>query len=109
MVALLVSCLISALLLAAGHWFNWRLVFGSEMPRLWAYIYGVAAIVLPAAGLMVVWEMRPAALALAAISASAGVTVVGAYLLDNWLLLRMRDRERKEQDALEGPTQPGRG
>ncbi len=109
MIALLVSCLISALLLAAGHWFNWRLVFGSEMPRLWAYVYGVAAILLPAVGLLVVWEMHLAALALAAISASGGMTVVGAYLLDNWLLLRMRERERKEREELEGPAQPGRG
>ena len=90
--------------MAAGHWFNWRLVFGSEMPRLWAYIYGVAAILLPAAGLLVVWRMELAALAL--ISTCAGATVVLAYAVDNWLLLRMREREQRERERLDkGPTE----
>lgn len=106
MVELAITCLISALLLAAGHWFNWRLVFGSEMPRLWAYIYGVAAILLPAAGLLVVWRMELAALALALISTCAGATVVLAYAVDNWLLLRMREREQQERERLDkGPTE----
>lgn len=93
-----VACLISALVLLAGHWFPFRKLFRRELPRIPSYIYGVLAIITPA---IVLWSARGeqrAAWELFWISVSAGVAVAGAYLLDHlidWYALYRADREAR--------------
>lgn len=99
---ILLAALVSALLLLAGHWFNWRLVFGGLMPRLWAYIYGVLAIMLPLLGLLAVWREWRAMAAATVISVASGSAVVLAYLVDAALLRtveRREEQERRNKDA----------
>lgn len=108
--------LISALALAAGHYFPWRLLIGRELPRIPSYIYGVLAIALPVSGYMLLAGQWHSALALWSSIGAGGMAVIGCYWLDGRLEKYNARREKIEhmelllKQALEendqGPAQP---
>lgn len=82
---------LTALLLAAGHWFPWP----KRLHRLLAYAYGVGAILAGTAiwlGLLGLWSLWLGLLAFAVIS---GVTTGLAYGIDRLLNLWLRTRSHE--------------
>jgi len=77
------GALLTALVLAVEHWFPWV----QRLPRVQAYVWGVAAILLG----FTVWRVlnhdwqTPAGLLI--ITVVGGVTVVGAYRIDGMVRL----------------------
>ena len=79
---LLAGALLTALVLAVGHWFPWA----QPLSRIAAYVYGVISIL---AG-FALWRLLNAdwqmPLGLVIISCAGGITVVMAYKIDGWVL-----------------------
>lgn len=97
----------TVLILLLGHWFRWSSLLGKPLPRIWAYVYGVLAILLPISGLYVFWiltgsgTIARALLALWAVVIAGGLSVVSAYLIDGWLDARAEvDVSRNEISVL---------
>jgi len=94
-VVMIVSCLAQV----AGHYFDWTALLGRPLPRLGAYIYGMAAVSIPLATLFVIAGDVRAALALAGTVISAGLVVLGCYALDAHLQLRRQLKETTQREA----------
>ena len=76
------GAMLTALVLAVGHWFNWP----QPLSRISAYIYGVLSIL---AG-FTLWRLLnldwETVVGLMIICCTGGATVVLAYRIDGWVL-----------------------
>lgn len=90
---------VTALLLALGHWFPWP----KRLPRLAAYAYGVAAILVGASvwlGLLNMWGVW---LGFAAFALVGGIVTALAWGTDSLLNLWLRARHHERDSG--GSTQ----
>jgi hypothetical protein len=90
---------LSAALIAAGHWFPWRLMLGRQLRRLEAYTYGVLAILLPV--VVALWGAGEtgAALLLVAGAVGAGAATLLAYGVDKVIDMRHELLDAKDKAA----------
>jgi hypothetical protein len=103
-ILLFCSLALTALAETALHYLPWRMMLGRPLPPPWSYLLGVAAMLGPLALLMAWWLVRPptgepmgwALAGLLGNTATAGLTVVGAYALDAALVRARRARENAE-------------
>jgi hypothetical protein len=89
------GALLTALVLAVGHWFPWP----RTLDRIPAYIYGVVSIL---AG-FALWRLLNAdwqtVVGLVIICCAGGTTVVLAYQIDGWVLAIRQARKAEATDA----------
>lgn len=85
------GALLTALVLAVGHWFPWV----RKLPRVRAYVYGVVSIWLGFA----VWRFLNgdwrSPVGLVIIASAGGATVIGAYWIDD-IVVRVRQARKAE-------------
>lgn len=77
------TALFAALVLGVQHWFPWQRVLRAPLPRLVAYIMGTLALTGPLTVLAVVTEQTVMAIAIPFVTAVGGLTVIGAYGIDD--------------------------
>ena len=92
------TALITALALAVEHYFPWHLVLGHTLPRIPAYILGMAAVAVPISVLFLIWKAYLEMVALWAAIVAGGLTVMICYALDRYLALRARAHEAEERE-----------
>jgi len=80
------------LLLAIGHWLPWSALFGRKLPRLMAYIYGSASVLV--AYTIFVWPAYHLALELLTLFVVGFLTVAGCYGVD-WLAKNNSQKRRE--------------
>lgn len=103
---IVLACLLVWLILWVEHWFPWEKTIGRKLPRVWAYILGVGAILLTLSGLFLHWRVHEPGdhlLGLWAVVISAGLSVFSAYGID-WLIARIagyREVSEREDQYLE--------
>jgi hypothetical protein len=95
----IVTALLSALMLLAGHYFPWRAVFNRELPRLAAYVYGVLAILLPVTGFLALNRLWLAVAATWSSAIAGGGVVLFCYAFDDWIENRRGRQEAEEREA----------
>lgn len=102
MIDILVTALISALIQLVEHWFPWRMVLRSGLPRLPSYILGVLGFLLPISALYWHWGaslMRWShLLALWACVSASGLAAGLAYGIDHLADRVRRSYEHEELD-----------
>jgi hypothetical protein len=98
MIGVLVTVLVSALLLIAGHYFNWPALIGQPLGRIPSYIYGVTAISVPLCLYYWLSGSVESAIALACVVFGGGASVVVCHAVDDWLLTKRRLREAEERE-----------
>lgn len=89
------GALLTALVLAVGHWFPWP----QPLDRIPTYIYGVVSILAGFALWRVLnldWETP---LGLVGISSAGGLIVILAYKVDGWVLAIRKARKAEATDA----------
>ena len=92
------TALVTALALAVEHYFPWRLVLGRALPRIPAYILGMAAVAVPVSVLFLLWNAYLEIAALWAAIVAGGLTVMICYALDRYLALQARASEAEERE-----------
>jgi hypothetical protein len=101
------TALTAALILLVEHWLPWKMILGREISRVWAYIAGVLAMVLPLSGLYLYWIDRspvyPYAhlVALWVVIGVSGLAVISAYQFDALIARLALLRELQERQARE--------
>ncbi len=104
-----VTALIAALLLAVEHFIPWFDIFHRPLPRLGAYILGVAAMIVPLTALFILWRAWLAILALWSVVLAGGLAVMLCYAFDAWRLaradLRAEDEIRRAMKGDQGHAQ----
>lgn len=94
-VTLIAGALLTALVLAVGHWFPWP----RTLDRISAYVYGVLSIL---AG-FALWRLLNAdwvtVAGLVVICCSGGGMVVLAYRIDGWVLAIRKAHKAEATDA----------
>lgn len=94
---LIAGGLLTALVLALGHWFPWT----RNLNRIEAYIYGVASIIAGYATWRFLNHDWRTVLGLATIAIIAGLTVVIAYKIDGFVIaIRQADKARNCDEEL---------
>jgi hypothetical protein len=111
-ITILITALISALLAVVLHYLPWRLLIGHPLPRLWAYILGVASFALPLTVAFASWSAWIYLAALWACISSAGLAVLSVSLLDEMASSRLDarqalEREQQLRKVMDEPAQPG--
>jgi len=111
-----VTAIIVALVELVEHWFPWRLVLRRDLPRLAAYILGVAGIALPYTALLMMWwqtwdggyplpvgvfipvseAVRRCLVAFWYAVGAGGLAVAVAYAIDQVLLLAVKAQDLEE-------------
>jgi hypothetical protein len=118
-----VTIVIIILAVTAMHYFPWRPLLGRDAPQILCYMAGTLVVMLPASGLLLLWNKTPPAyfqrvtvtLILVVVWAcilAAGTTILVLTGLDNFLETRARmlaaeddrrlARERMDKDGTEG-------
>jgi hypothetical protein len=85
-----IVALVSALIQISLHWFPWRAALGRELPRVSAYILGVAGMMIPFSVLLAAWAEWMALIGLWVVILSSGLAVVIVYAIDSLLAARAR-------------------
>jgi Tfp pilus assembly protein PilO len=92
---LIAGALLTALVLAVGHWFPWP----QKLDRISAYVYGVLSIL---AG-FALWRLLNAdwqvVVGLVIICCAGGLTVILAYRIDGWVLAIRKAQKAEATDA----------
>lgn len=107
-IAYVLTAGIAALLLVVEHYLPWRGLLGRDLPRLWAYVLGVLALILPLSGLLAFWAEWGALGALWLVTGAGGLAVIFCYLFDAWLWAREEARMAvRERNTLIGMVDDG--
>ena len=92
---MVLTVVVAMLLVLVEHWLPWGKILGGRLPRLWAYVMGVAAMLIPLTVLVLVWDAEGVvirgwhvAVALWLVAGFSGLAVIVAYWWDSWLDLR---------------------
>ncbi len=92
---LIAGALLTALVLAVGHWFPWP----RKLDPVPAYIYGVASILVG----FTLWRLLnldwETVVGLMIICCTGGLTVILAYRIDGWVLAIRQARKIEATDA----------
>ncbi len=95
---ILITALICALVQLVLHWFPWRMLLGSDLHRVAAYMLGVLGFALPLTALY--WHVGMDGwmhiVALWACVLSSGLAVLSGYGLD-WVVSRVRSSYEHEE------------
>lgn len=104
--SMLLAAMIAGLIIAVEHYFPWRLLLGKQLPsRPVCYALGLLAILGPYTALIAVWALTISAplyltaVALWTVVAASGLSTVGCYALDAFLLNRAQVGELKTREA----------
>lgn len=100
------AALVGAMQQAIQHWFPWRMLFKTELPRVVAYTIGTLGYLVPVSVLYWYWEMNGSVMPYAHLVAlwscvvGSGMAVVITRSVD-WLLdVVSRLAETKQREAL---------
>jgi uncharacterized membrane protein len=85
-----IVAIVSVLIQVCLHWFPWRPALGKELPRVSAYILGVAGMMIPFSVLLVVWNEWMTLIGLWVVILASGLAVVLVYAIDSLLAARNR-------------------
>ncbi len=91
--------LITALILAFGHYFRWENILGRPLGRVGAYIYGTLAIAIPVTAFLLANAWWWAAAGLWSSIVAGGSTVMALYGIDAWSERSRRLREAEERES----------
>lgn len=84
-VQIAIAALVSSLILLVEHYAP-----GGTKNVVFNYILGVLALILPLSGLMIMWGLWTVVIAIWAIVAAGGLTVMGAYAVDSYIAMAQR-------------------
>ncbi len=98
-----IAGLVGVLLLWVEHWGPWQLLLEKKFHQTVNYILGTLALQLPFTGLLILWGMWNAVLALWAITILGGLAVLGAYGIDGWVATRTRLLVKEKESAILRP------
>lgn len=95
-----IAILVPAALILAGHWFPWPSVFGRQLSRLEAYVFGVAVIyAMPLALYAYAGDKAQLAVLFIVACVSAGTATFAAWGID--ILVERYHKLQDAQDAAE--------
>jgi 4-hydroxybenzoate polyprenyltransferase len=96
---IVIAALVSSLLLLVEHYAPG----GQRTNVVGNYILGVLALILPLSGLMIMWRLWPVVIAIWAIVAAGGLTVMGAYAIDSYRAMVQRVKAAEIENKLLRP------
>lgn len=99
MIVPLIVFVVAAAVIAAGHWFPWRLMLGRQLSRIEAYAFGTVAMLAPALAALLATGQTWAAVLVLAGAAGAGLTTLAAYGVDKVIAMRHELLDAKDKAA----------
>jgi len=92
---MVLTVVVAVLLVLVEHWLPWGKILGHRLPRLWAYVMGVAAMLVPVSVLLLVWDGEgvvilgwQVVMVVWLVAGFSGLAVGLAWGWDSWLDLR---------------------